>query len=194
MRSDPAHAPYRWIRANLANLLTAGRFAAAAAWAAIFFASPERTVLLGAIAVAASLSDFIDGRVARWLGTTSGAGRWLDGVADVSFVLAVLGCEAWAGAIPVYVPALIAASFAQYVVDSRLRSGAREPIRSRLGHWGGVINYALALVLSFAPPPNIPGAIVKSCAPILALYYAAAIAERAAMYFRRPLTENKGDH
>ena len=184
MRSDPARARCGWIQANLANLLTTGRFAAAAAWVALFFASPKRTVLLGAIAVAASLSDFFDGRVARLLGTSSGAGRWLDGVADVSFVLAVLGCEAWGGAIPAYVPALIAASFAQYVVDSILRSDARGPIRSRLGHWGGVINYALALVLSFAPPPNLPGAIVKSCAPILALYYAAAIAERAAMYFR----------
>ncbi len=184
MRSDPVRAPSGWRPANLANLLTAGRFAAAAAWVALFLVSPARTVLLGVIAAAASLSDFIDGRVARSLGTSSGAGRWLDGMADVTFVLAVLGCEAWDGAIPVYVPALIAASFAQYVADSMLRSGAREPIRSRLGHWGGVINYALALVLSFAPPPNLPGAIVKSCAPILALYYAAAIAERAAMYFR----------
>jgi len=184
VRSDPAPAPSGWIRANLANLLTAGRFAAAAAWVALFLASPERTVPLGAIALAASLSDFADGRVARLLGTLSGAGQWLDAVADVTFVLAVLGCEAWSGAIPVYVPALIAASFAQYGVDSMLRSGARGPIRSRLGHWGGVINYALVLVLSFAPPPNLPGVIVKSCAPILALCYAAAIAERAATYFR----------
>jgi phosphatidylglycerophosphate synthase len=184
VRSDPARAPRGWIGANLANLLTACRFAAAAAWVVLFVANPARTFLLGAIAVAASLSDFVDGRVARLLGTVSGAGRWLDGVADVSFVLAVLGCEAWAGAIPIYVPILIAASFAQYLMDSILRSAARGPIRSRLGHWGGVINYALALILSFAPPPNIPGAIVKSCAPILALYYAAAIAERAAMYFR----------
>ena len=184
MRSDPERAPRCWIRTNLANLLTAGRFAAAAAWMALFFASPDRTVLLGGIAIAASVSDFVDGRVARLLGTSSGTGRWLDGVANVTFVLAVLGCEAWGGAIPVYVPALIAMSFTQYVADSMLRGEARGPIRSRLGHWGGVINYALALVLSFTPPPSLPGAIVKSCAPILALYYIAAIAERAAMYFR----------
>jgi len=179
-----APAPQRWIRVNAANLLTAGRFAAAAGWIALFVGRPESTIALGSIAVAASLSDLLDGRIARLLSASSGAGRWLDGVADVTFVLAVLGCEASRGAIPAYVPALIAASFTQYSADSLLRGGARRPIRSRIGHWGGVLNYALAIVLSFAPPPNPPGAIVRSCAPLLALYYVAAILERVIMYFR----------
>ncbi len=179
-----ASAPQGWTRANAANLLTAGRFAAAAGWIALFGARPGSTIGLGSIAVAASLSDLFDGRIARMLGTSSGAGRWLDGVADVSFVLAVLGGEAWRGAIPAYVPALIAASFTQYSADSMLRGDARAPIRSRLGHWGGVLNYALAIVLSFAPPPNPVGAVVRTCAPLLGLYYVAAILERVFMYFR----------
>ncbi len=152
---------------------------------ALFLANPQARTLLGVIAIVAALSDFFDGRLARRFGATGNAGRWLDGVADVAFVLAVLGCEASTGAIPVYVPALIAASFVQYVADSvivgEVSSG---PIRSRLGHLGGVINYALALALSFAPPPAPAGTLIKSCAPILALYYVAAMAERAALLYR----------
>jgi CDP-diacylglycerol---glycerol-3-phosphate 3-phosphatidyltransferase len=180
---DQPGAATGWRPANLANLLTLTRFAAAAGWAALFFSAPQHRVLLGTIAAAAAISDIFDGRVARRFGTSGAAGRWLDGIADVTFVLTVLGCEAAAGAIPWYVPALIAASFAQYALDSIVLGAASAgPIRSRLGHWGGVINYALALVLAFAPPPHPAGAIVRWCAPILALYYLAAITERAMMY------------
>ncbi len=180
----PTSVP-RWARAHLANLLTLFRFAAGAAWIAEFAVDRERRAVLGAIAVAAAWSDFIDGRVARRLGTSGTAGRWLDGAADVTFVLAVLGCESWAGAIPVYVPCLIAASFVQYAADSMiLGQAAHGPIRSRLGHWGGVINYALALALSFAPPPSFPGLLIRRASPLLAVYYITAIAERALMYLR----------
>ena len=185
MRSDHGIATNGRLRAHGANLLSAVRLAFAVAWVAVFLLSPGNRFLLGAIAVAASVSDFFDGRVARWLGTTGTVGRWLDGAADVIFVLAVLGCEAWAGAIPAYVPMLIAASFLQYAADSIiLGDAASGPIRSRLGHWGGVINYALAIALSFAPPPQFAGALIRSAAPILALYYIAAMAERAMMYRR----------
>jgi phosphatidylglycerophosphate synthase len=180
---DQPGTPAGWMPANLANLLTITRFVAAAVWAVLFFSAPQPRLLLGTIAVAAAISDIFDGRVARRFGTSGTAGRWLDGIADVTFVLTVLGCEASAGAIPWYVPALIAASFAQYALDSMLLGAAAGgPIRSRLGHWGGVINYAIALVLAFAPPPYFAGAIVRSCAPLLALYYLAAITERAMMY------------
>jgi cardiolipin synthase len=174
------------LRASGANLLSAARLAAAGAWFAVFAANPGSNSILGAIAVAASLSDFVDGRLARWLGTSGAAGRWLDGFADIVFVLTVIGSEASAGVIPSYIPILIAVSFAQYVLDSIILARSESgPIRSRLGHWGGVINYALALTLSFAPPPHFAGTVVRTCAPLLALYYVAAIAERVAMYARR---------
>ncbi|MFZ0888477.1 MAG: hypothetical protein WA005_08505, partial [Candidatus Binataceae bacterium] len=113
--------------------------------------------------------------------------RWLDGAADIILVLTILGSEAWAGAIPVYIPALIALSFAQYAADSIvLRARASGPIRSRLGHWGGILNYALALTLSFAPPPSWPGAVINTAAPLFAVFYVAAIAERALLLYRPP--------
>jgi hypothetical protein len=80
-------------------------------------------------------SDFADGRVARWTGQADGIGRWLDGLADVVFVLTALASEAAAGVIPICIPLLIACSFAQYAIDSVAIRGSSTPVRSRLGHW-----------------------------------------------------------
>jgi phosphatidylglycerophosphate synthase len=139
--------------------------------------------LLGTIAIAGAVSDLLDGRVARRMGIVGGVGRWLDSIADIVFVLTALTCEAWTGAIPLYIPMLIALSFSQYAIDSMLLSGA--PIKSRLGHFGGIINFALVIVLGLAPPPALPGAIVRALCPLLAVFYIAAIAERVIGYFRR---------
>ena len=148
-----------------------------------FAASHTSATMLGTIAVSGAISDLLDGRVARKMGTVGGVGRWLDSIADIVFILTALTCEAWAGAIPFYIPILIALSFSQYAIDSMVLAGA--PIRSRLGHFGGVFNYALVIVLSLAPPPALPGSIVRALCPLLAMFYAAAIGERALGYFRR---------
>jgi phosphatidylglycerophosphate synthase len=142
-------------------------------------------IAFAAIAVIAAASDFIDGRIARRLGSTSGSGRWLDGIADVTFVMAAIYCEAAAGAIPFYIPILIAISFSQYVIDSVvIARGMAGPIKSRLGHWGGIINYAIVIALAFAPPPSTPGVIVRDLAPLIAMFYIAAISERAWLFYR----------
>jgi phosphatidylglycerophosphate synthase len=137
---------------------------------------------LGAIAVVGATSDFVDGRVARWMHRADGVGRWLDGFADVTFVVAALSCEARAGAIPIYIPILIVVSFGQYAVDSVMISRSTTPIKSRLGHWGGVINFSLVILLAIAPPPAWPGALVEQASPLLAIFYLAAIAERTLSY------------
>lgn len=171
--------------AQAANALTLTRFGLAAAWIAIYLAAYATQLGFLLIAIAATASDFFDGRVARRLGVGGGAGQWLDPVADVTFVLAALGCAAAAGAIPLYIPILIVASFSQYVLDSRILHRADGPIRSRLGHYGGVVNYALVLALAIAPPGSIADAAIKTAAPALALFYIAAIIERALAYRSR---------
>jgi phosphatidylglycerophosphate synthase len=117
------------------------------------------------------------------MGIAGGVGRWLDSIADIVFILTALTCEARAGAIPFYIPILIAISFSQYAIDSMVMSGA--PIKSRLGHFGGIINFAMVMVLGLAPPPWPPGVIVRAICPLLALFYLGAIGERVAGYFRR---------
>jgi len=171
--------------AQIPNGLSALRFALAAIWIELAAHGHHGRLAFAIVAIAAAGSDFIDGRIARRLGVASGSGRWLDGIADVTFVLAALFCEAAAGAIPFYIPILIALSFSQYAIDS-VAIGARAsgPIRSRLGHWGGIINYALVITLAIAPPPALPGEIVHAVAPLIALFYLVAISERAWLYYR----------
>jgi phosphatidylglycerophosphate synthase len=171
--------------AQIPNGLSALRFALAAVWIDLASRGHEGRMAFALLAILAAGSDFIDGRIARRLGVASGSGQWLDGIADVTFVLVALSCEAAAGAIPFYIPILIALSFSQYVIDSiAIGKRATGPIKSRLGHWGGIINYALVIALAIAPPPATLGTIVRDLAPLLALFYIAAIAERARLFYR----------
>jgi phosphatidylglycerophosphate synthase len=170
-------------RAQIANLLSASRFVLAALWVVAFLSGNRRPDILGSIALAASLSDFVDGRVARQLGQTNGPGRWLDPLADIVFVLTALSSEALTGAIPIYIPVLVACSFAQYAIDSVAVSRSSAPVKSRLGHWGGVINFALVLLLAWSPPPILPAQLVRQAAPPIALFYVVAMFERALNYW-----------
>ena len=178
-------APSNLILAQIPNGLSAIRFALAAIWIELAAHGHEGRLAFAIVAIVAAGSDFIDGRIARRLGVASGSGRWLDGIADVTFVLAALFCQAAARAIPLCIPILVALSFSQYAIDSLLiGQPATGPIRSRLGHWGGIINYALVIALAIAPPPAFPGTIVRDLAPLIALFYIAAISERVWLYYR----------
>lgn len=174
--------------AQIANLLSASRFVLGAVWLAVFLCAGQRPEILSSIALVAAVSDFLDGRVARNMRSDGGFGRWLDNLADIAFVLTALTCEARAGAIPVYIPALAAASFAQYAIDSVVIGGSRTPVKSRIGHWCGVVNYALVLLLSFAPSPRWPGMLVCEVSPLIAIFYLAAIFERVLGYGLREVT------
>jgi phosphatidylglycerophosphate synthase len=165
-----------------ANLVSASRFILACIWVTVYVAHRSHPQMLGAIALGGAASDFLDGRVARWTRSAGQFGRWLDSVADIVFILTVLSCEAYAGVIPVYLPVLIAASFTQYVADSVLIRGSAVPVKSRLGHWAGVFNYIIVIVFSWAPPPRAPGTLLRDLAPMIGLFYLAAMCERALSY------------
>jgi hypothetical protein len=170
----------RTIRSHTANLLSASRFVLALAWLYAFESGHRSAVVLGSIAIAGATSDLLDGRIARRMKIAGGVGRWLDAIADVTLVLTALTCEAFARTIPFYIPILIAISFSQYTIDSMLLAGA--PIKSRLGHLGGILNYALVLVLGVAPTT---AGLVRALCPLLGIFYLCAIAERIVGYFRR---------
>lgn len=170
------------VGAQAANLLSASRFVLAAAWLVAFIHGDRGPQVLGPTALCAALSDFADGPLARKMHSTHRFGRWLDSLADIAFVLTALTCEAQAGAIPVYIPVLIGISFAQYAIDSIVISSSALPVKSRLGHWGGVSNFALVLLLAFAPYPRWPAILVRETSPLLAVFYLAAIVERVLGY------------
>ena len=155
----------------------------AIAWLVAFASGYTGALVLGSIAIAGAISDLLDGRVARRTGNAGGIGRWIDSLADIIFVLTALTSEAWMGAIPVYIPMLIALSFAQYAIDSMLLSGA--PIKSRIGHFGGIINFALVILIAIVPAWAKSGIMLHWLFPLLAIFYMAGIGERALSYFGR---------
>jgi phosphatidylglycerophosphate synthase len=170
-----------------ANLVSVSRFVLASIWVAIFFGGHAHTYILGVIALCGAASDFLDGRIARRTNSANDFGRWLDNVADIAFILAALSCEAYAGVIPAYLPALIAASFVQYAVDSVVMRGSPVPVKSRLGHWGGIFNYGLVILLAWVPARRFPAKFAGAFPPIIGSFYVAAMCERALFYRTRRL-------
>lgn len=94
---------------TIPNILTVGRLAAAPAVALAFaaFERPLADAVACALFVAAALTDWLDGRLARAWGQESAVGRMLDPIADKAIVAialaAICGVHGlgWAVAIPV---------------------------------------------------------------------------------------------
>jgi phosphatidylglycerophosphate synthase len=173
--------PHRFLTQS-ANLVSALRFILAFIWIAVFFGNRPHRWILRTIAISGAASDLLDGRIARWTNSAGRFGRWLDSVADIAFILTVLASETYAGVIPAYIPALVAASFTQYILDSVLIRGSTVPVKSRLGHWAGVFNYMIVILLAWAPPPRAAGRLIADFAPMVGLFYLMAIGERMLSY------------
>ncbi|ACA17092.1 CDP-diacylglycerol--glycerol-3-phosphate 3-phosphatidyltransferase [Methylobacterium sp. 4-46] len=92
----------RSVALNLANLLTYGRVAAVPVVAGLLFWPQEPTARFAALAVfiAAAITDYLDGYVARTYAQSSALGRMLDPIADKLLVAACLLMLAADGSIP----------------------------------------------------------------------------------------------
>lgn len=129
----------RWL--TPANVITLSRLAGAPLLAAAVLGGA--TSLAGALFAAAVASDLADGRVARRRGEASALGGLLDHLSDASFVTLGLAALARQGSVTPFLPALVAAAFVQYMLDSRALQG-RSLRASRLGRWNGIA-YFVAL-------------------------------------------------
>lgn len=165
-----------------ANLVSSARLLLAGMWIIAFFNNHSRGHTLGVVALAGAVSDLLDGRIARWTHSAGQFGHWLDNAADIVFVLTALSYQAYAGTIPVYLPALVAALFAQYALDSIVICGSAVPVKSYLGHWAGILNYLLVIALAWMPAIVLTGPLPRVAAPLIALFYMAAMCERALFY------------
>ena len=105
-------------------------------------------------------SDVMDGWLARRLRCSSVFGRFLDHGADIFFILFALGCFAAWGWVTWWLPAAIAWAFGLYAFDSWRRSGElgrqRRLLGSRLGHVGGILNYAAVGGVMAGPALDLP--------------------------------------
>jgi phosphatidylglycerophosphate synthase len=102
-------------------------------------------VLAAAVFFAAVGTDLADGWVARRYGEVTAFGAFADHGADATLVVTGTAALAWTGVLPVWLPWLIAAAFAQYALDSRAIA-ASGLVASRLGRWNGIAYYVIVAV------------------------------------------------
>jgi phosphatidylglycerophosphate synthase len=127
----------------MANALTAVRVLLALPFALLMTQEGVLPAALAALVLAAAIvTDALDGPIARRRGTATAAGRVFDHAADCLFVTGGLAAGAARGAFPWILPALVAAAFVQYVVDSYWVHGARALRTSTLGRYNGILYFA----------------------------------------------------
>lgn len=135
----------------MANLLTFSRLLLAlpVAWAL----ADSEFLPAWALAIclfAAIVSDYIDGKIARALGTASARGQIFDHATDFLFVTSGLAGAAYAGLVPGLLPILITVAFSQYVLDSYFLYRQKSLRMSFLGRWNGVFYFGPLLLISCA--------------------------------------------
>lgn len=127
----------------MAHALTATRLLLVIPFALVMARGDAHHAALAALAlVTAIATDLLDGVIARRRGTASTAGRVFDHTTDCLFVTSGLAAGASRGTFPWILPALVAAAFVQYVVDSYWLHRGRSLRTSRLGRWNGILYFA----------------------------------------------------
>ncbi len=127
----------------MANALTAARVLLALPFAFLMARGGARAAALSALVLAAAIAtDLLDGPVARHRGTATATGGTFDHAADCFFVTTGLAAGAARGAFPWMLPVLVAAAFAQYVVDSYWAHRGRALRTSQLGRYNGILYFA----------------------------------------------------
>jgi CDP-diacylglycerol---glycerol-3-phosphate 3-phosphatidyltransferase len=111
---------------------------------AVLMAAPDahHVAWAGLILTTAIATDVLDGVIARRRGTASAAGQLFDHATDVLFVTSGLAAGALRGAVPWILPTLVAAAFAQYVLDSYCLGRGQQLRASRLGRYNGILYFA----------------------------------------------------
>ena len=126
----------------MANALTGIRLLLVVPFVFLMARGDARSAGLAALVLAAAIAtDLLDGRIARRRGTVTAAGAAFDHTTDFLFVTSGLAAGAARGAFPWILPALVAAAFTQYVVDSYWLHRDRRLRASRLGRYNGILYF-----------------------------------------------------
>lgn len=186
-RRPPADAPSTSRATSLRtwpNALTLARIAAVPALVGVFYLDqPVAGLASFAVFVAASLTDFLDGYLARRLDQPSELGRVLDPIADKLLVAAALVMlTAFGQAAPIAVAAILCREL--------LISGVREALAGRLtlrvtwlAKWKTASQMAALALLLIAPALDMPDLTIAGEA---ALWLAVALSWASGLdYLRR---------
>lgn len=134
-----------WLACGLSVLRLA---AAPALWLAV---SHNLMTWAVGLFLLASVTDLLDGYLARRLVACTVLGAYLDASADLLVVLAALGAFARRGLYPLWSLYLIAFMFAQFVLTSRLG----RPIYDPLGKYLGAFLFVVVGITLVLPEPVV---------------------------------------
>lgn len=110
------------------------------------------------------VTDLIDGRVARKLKVVSKAGAYFDAVTDFIFIFGIFAAFTYSGYYPVWIMALIVASFGQFIVSSLYSKKLYDP----LGKYIGSVLY-IAIGLTLLSPTPLVFKVVEIGFPVFAV-------------------------
>jgi CDP-diacylglycerol--glycerol-3-phosphate 3-phosphatidyltransferase len=131
----------------MANALTAARLLLVIPFALYMARGDERSAIFSLVAwVAASITDFLDGPIARRRGTVTAWSGTFDHTCDFLFVTSGLVAGAFRGAFPWILSILITAAFAQYVIDSYWIHRHTKLRGSKLGRYNGILYFIPSLM------------------------------------------------
>lgn len=149
------------------------------------------------IAVLAAASDFVDGRLARRLGSASRAGAVLDVLGDGVFVVSALAGLASVRIVTWLLPVAVVLALTGLAVASLRAAGSADgpppPPRTRgpadrAGHAAGIVNYGAVLAGSAALAGWIPGAWILPASVTVAVLNLSPLVLRFASGTRSPRT------
>lgn len=148
--------------------------------------------LLAALYVFLSLSDFLDGRLARRAGTADPVWGRIDVVADILFNVTSLGTAAALGLVGAWVPAGVAVLGGRFLWRAFGAPRAQSPLEDRVGKLAGVGFYLLVGVVvgRLAWPGLISRPVVTAAGDAIFLYTVFALwhgrAARGALFTSSP--------
>ena len=171
----------------MAHLLTACRLVltlpVAIGLARPLFLSPETLSVLLGLAVA---TDYLDGKVARAVGTASANGQLFDHATDCFFVTAGLAGAAAAGLVTAILPVCVVLAFSQYAFDSYVSHHRKQLRMTTIGRWNGVFYFSPLLMISASrlmvlePSAAFLTSTASVAAYILIITTAVSVVDRAA--------------
>jgi len=131
----------------MANALTAVRLLLVLPFAFFMAQGDRRSAVFALIIwVVALITDFLDGPIARRRGTVTAWSGTFDHTSDFLFVTSGLFAGALRGAFPWILPVLIAAAFAQYVIDSYWIHRHTKLRGSKLGRYNGILYFVPSIM------------------------------------------------
>lgn len=153
---------------NLPNMLSVLRLCLVPVFVIVFFSGlPHAELGAALVYAAATITDFLDGYIARRFNLITNLGKVLDPLGDKMFLFAVLSCITISGIIPVWVLIIFVAKELCMGLGGILihrRAKVEIPPANYFGKTATVMFFVICVVLMVFPEISHTAALIMICA------------------------------